>query len=241
MALTEWLKRWRINLWRFMCHIQGKIRASSVSILSFLGDWLLRASKFLLTGLISAFERVGAKSSDLTMRGLWFAGAVIYAFIPSIIVPCLLYIGVWFAQEQSIIAWFVLVLGPLLSVPWILRWRHPQPFWPKAIPIGWSPFFFVASTFILLVTSYTCAYLAAAKLGGNALNFRTEVPLIGFWEYLQFSILTATTLGQNCVTTKGISCVVECIEVIQFWLFVVIIGVRFSPKEVPEYQKLAVG
>ena len=237
-------------MWHRVCHILERMSALPVVMLNFMGNWLLRtyqvlrtglitvvdvlgrlvlsASKFLLTALFSTLERIGAISG----RWLLLAGALIYAVIPWIILSSLLYLVIRFAPERSCIAWIVLGVSSVAASFWVYRWTRPQPVWPKAVPIEHLGFFYLVSTFVLLVALFTCAYLAANKLGGSALNFRTGVPLIGFWEFLQFSIVTATTLGHNSITTKGISCYVECVEVVQFWLFVVILGVRLKPREV---------
>ena len=233
-----------------MCHILGKIRASSVSVLSFLGNWPLRACRFLIAGLLAifgiagssvlracrfllnslflAFKRVGIGFD----RWLRLAGVLIYAVNPGIILCSLLYAAIRFFPEQRTITWVVLLVSSFASFFWVFRWTRPQPILPRVIPIEHLVFFYLVSTFVLVVALFTCAYMAANMLGGGVSNFRTGVPLIGFWEYLQFSILTATTLGHNSITTKGISCVVECVEVFQFWVFVVILGVRLRPEEV---------
>lgn len=197
-----------------------------VAVFHAVGSLFLRVLSFLVSRLLSIFQWLGVESE----KGGRLALGVAYSIISWIILSCLLYTAIRLTPNQPYIALIILVVSSSGSLFWVLRWTRPQPKWPKAVPIEHFVSFYVLSTFLLLAVLFAFAYLAANKLGGGTSNPTTEGSLATFWEYLRFSVLTASTLGQNNVETKGISCIVECVEVVEFWLFVVILGVRFKPE-----------
>lgn len=209
----------------FRVWLRGIFRFSRNSGAFVLDCWQLVLSVVEWIGYVS----IGLATNRLVREWLKPVVPVVYGAVPSVSLGVLLYALVLLAKPQSLVVWLVLVLSQLIGVSWVCRWLRPiQSRPPEALRGIYYLFFYVVSSFSTLVTMSACTYMAAAKVGGAVFDSTTAVPLLGFWEYMRFSILTATTLGQNNITTAGISSLVECAEVIQFWFLVVILGWRLQ-------------
>lgn len=190
---------------------------------------LRNAGAFLLRCLLWVLQGMGSLAIRWGKVWLPLAGVVVFGAIPCIFYGALLNILVSRAAQDSLAAWFVLVLSQLIIVSWFWNWiRFKRPL-PMALKGGYLKAFYVLSTFFLSTTLFACAYMAAGKLGDNVSDSVTGCPLVGFWDHMRFSILTATTLGQANIATKGISCVLECAEIVQFWFLIAIAGWVLQP------------
>ena len=200
------------------------------------GAWFYVVLRFLCSAGASVLRCLlrslnGIGSLAIRWGKVWFplAGVVVFGAIPCIFYGALLYVLVSYAKQDSFAAWFVLVFSQLVSVSWIWKWiRFKRPL-PMVLKGGYLKAFYVFSTFFLSMTLFACAYMAAGKLGDNVSDLASGGSLVGFWDHMRFSILTATTLGQANIATKGISSVLECAEVVQFWFLIAVAGWVLQP------------
>lgn len=223
------------TLWRRLAGVMRSagrvVRAWFYVVLRF----LCNAGTSVLRCLLSSLNWIGSLAIRWGKVWLHLAGAVVFGSIPCIFFGALLYVLVSYAKQDSFAAWFVLIFSPFISLLWIWSLtRHNGPL-PMVLKGEYFLVFYIFSTFFLSTTLFACAYMAAGKLGDNVSDLATGDSLVRFWGHMRFSILTATTLGQASIGTKGISCVLECAEVIQFWFLIVIAGWKLQPRKTAEF------
>jgi hypothetical protein len=240
LALREWFR----NIGRMLGSAWEQVRnRASIVWHTLIEMWLWSSLRFFRSvgvlfsrALLWILQRIRYLSIKIASKWgrswLEIIGAVVVGTIPCVFYGFLLYVLVSHAERDSLAAWFVILLSQCLVISWILYLMRPIHNIPMMLKGELRKAHYTLSTFLLLTTMYACAYMAAGKLGNNGLGLTTGCSLAGFWNHMRFSVLTATTLGQPGVATKGLSCVLECVEVSLFWLLVVMGSWTLPPKSI---------
>lgn len=132
----------------------------------------------------------------------------------------------------SNIIWSVIILlaAPCAVLFWVTRtgpsFRRKADKPPTAFFVG----LYMISTYILLVMIFACAFLAAERFEGKIVCTSNRVPIDReqFRDYVYFSVVSGSTLGYGELTPLGLTRLFVGIEVIMFWLFIVVASFRMS-------------
>jgi len=136
----------------------------------------------------------------------------------------------WASDRQKVLSWGVFLVSPGLAVFWSMYWlrqKNKKSFIKSWIPKNQLRTYYVTITLMVMVALYAAAYKAAGKLGGALVQHPSgkEIAARQTYEYLHFSLTTATTLGDSSIFAEGKARILVGLQTIHFWILVVTMGI----------------
>ncbi|GEM_PF-1417387 len=193
-----------------------------------------RAFRLVCSALLGALEWVGEGTTYvLATRLARRLIAVMYGVSLALVVAVIAYLLVSCVPAGSRMAWVALVGCPSVAVFWVMRWvvLIAPGDRPKAFHSGNFASFYLVSTFTIVVVLFAWSYLSANKLGNNIVHTASRAPVVRPLEYVHFSLVTATTLGDSDFEALGVGRAITWFELAFFWILVVIVGAQVSVSE----------
>lgn len=120
------------------------------------------------------------------------------------------------------ILWPVVVVCPIAVLIWSIRWYTIVRKSYKDSRIL-ALVLYMVFTYMLLVSLFGALFVASEKLEGKIIDSSNPLRnLSAPYEYLYFSVVTGSTLGYGNLYPMGTSRFFACLEVISFWILVII-------------------
>jgi len=132
--------------------------------------------------------------------------------------------------DCAIVSLFILLAAPCTVLLWVSRtgprFRRSFKEAPPALLVG----LYMVSTYVLLVMVFACAFIAAETFGGRIVCTSNGVPIDRkqIWDYFYFSVVSGSTLGYGELTPQGWTRLFVGLQVIMFWLFIVVASIKMS-------------
>ena len=123
-------------------------------------------------------------------------------------------------RDGSLLFFVPFSMAPLLGMLWVWNWATELPMTYRhnyRFSVGFV-FILTPMGYLILSVLFAAGYLAATKLGGQVVSDNGEC-IKDFGSLLYFSIVTGSTVGYGDLSPTGVTRILACFHVMEFWMF----------------------